>query len=69
MSQSEYMTVGEAADYLGVSNPKMTRLIQAGMLPTVENTLDKRSKLVRRADVETLKHQGRPAEPPLKNAA
>ena len=69
MSQSEYMTVSEAAAYLGVSNPKMTRLIQSGVLPTVENVLDKRSKLVRRADVEALRRQGRPAEPPRKDAA
>jgi excisionase family DNA binding protein len=69
MSQSEFMTVGEAAAYLGVSKPKMTRLIHAGMLPTLENKLDLRSKLVRRADVEALKRQGRPSEAPSKSAA
>lgn len=51
----EYMTVADARDYLGISKAKMTRLIEEGILATEPNLLDKRSKLVRRADVEALR--------------
>jgi excisionase family DNA binding protein len=64
----QYMTVGEARDYLGVSRAKMTRLIESGELPAEENPLDKRSKKVRRADVEKLK-QSAPERRPKNTAA
>ncbi len=64
MAESEYMTVGEARDYLGVSKRKITQLIEDGVLPSEPNIFDKRSKIVRRADVETLK-----AKMPAKQAA
>src|SRR5216683_1475321 len=52
----EYMTAREAQDYLGVSNRKMTDLLmgQQPALPWVRDSLDKRIKLVKRADVEKL---------------
>jgi excisionase family DNA binding protein len=69
-SESEHMTVAEAREFLGVSKRAITRLIAEGILPAAPNLFDKRSKLVRRADVEALKRQGRRAEQtPRKNAA
>jgi excisionase family DNA binding protein len=62
MSQPEYMTLGEAQRELGVSHVTIARMVRDGTLPSVPNKLDRRSKLVRRADVEALKRQGRPAE-------
>jgi excisionase family DNA binding protein len=55
MAESEeYMTVAEARDYLGVSKRKITQFIENGILKTEPNIFDKRSKLIRRADVEAL---------------
>jgi excisionase family DNA binding protein len=51
----EYITVAEARDYLGISRGKMTSLIKNGKLTAIENPLDSRSKLIKRADVEKLK--------------
>lgn len=55
MSESEYMTVAEARDFLGVSRKKIADLIEKGVLVSEPNPLDNRSKLVRREDVEALK--------------
>lgn len=53
--QREYLTAAEAQHVLGVSKRKMADLIRRGDLPSEPNPFDRRSKLVRRADVETLK--------------
>lgn len=50
----EMMSLKEAADRLGVSKPKMTRLVKARRFEVFENPLDAREKLVRVADVEAL---------------
>lgn len=55
MSESEYMTVAEARDFLGVSRTKIADLIEKGVLAAEPNPLDNRSKLVRREAVEALK--------------
>lgn len=52
---SQYMTVGEARAYLGVSKRKMTQLIESGVLPSEENPLDRRTKSIKRSAVEQLK--------------
>ena len=49
------MTIAEATQYLGISNKTMARLIREGALAWQHDPLDKRSKLVKRADVEALK--------------
>lgn len=51
---TEWMTIGEAQLHLGVSKKKIAQLIKDGALPTFPNALDKRIKLVKRSDVETL---------------
>jgi hypothetical protein len=57
VAEREYMTVAEARDALGVSRRKIAELIEQSVLPSRENPLDKRSKLVSRADVAHLKAQ------------
>jgi excisionase family DNA binding protein len=57
------MTIAEATEYLGIGSKKMAALLKSGELPYQPDKLDRRIKLVKRADVETLKEQSR------KNAA
>ena len=53
------MTVAEAMRFLGVSKTKMAKLIAEGALHATTDPLDKRYKLVQRAEVEALKAQSR----------
>lgn len=55
MAQSEYLTVAEAQELLGVTGRKMADLLKRSDLPSEVNPFDRRSKLVRRSDVEALK--------------
>jgi hypothetical protein len=52
--KSDYMTAGEARELLGISGPKMARLLKDGVLNARVDPLDKRSKLVSRAAVQAL---------------
>lgn len=52
--ETELVTIAEARRILGVSKPRMAEILRDGLLATEENLLDKRSKLVKRADVEAL---------------
>jgi excisionase family DNA binding protein len=51
----EWMTTTEATVYLGISSKTMTRLIREGVIQTHNHPLDRRKKLVRFADVASLK--------------
>lgn len=51
----DLITTREAIKILGVSPNTMARLIRNGSLSRYENLLDKRKKLVSRAEVEKLK--------------
>ena len=51
---SEYVNVAEAAQALGVSRRTVWRLIASGQLTAITNPIDRRARLVRRADVENL---------------
>ena len=51
---SELITVTEARRILGISANKMSALIGSGTLPYEQDPLDRRVKLVKRADVEGL---------------
>jgi hypothetical protein len=55
--ETEYITVAEARDLLGVSKKKIAQMIEAGTLVAEENPLDKRSKIVKRVDVEALRRK------------
>jgi len=54
VTSSEYISVAEARELLGVSEPKMARMIKDGVLRTEPNPVDKRSKIIRRSDVQVL---------------
>jgi excisionase family DNA binding protein len=51
---SAMLTLSEAARLLGVSRPKMTRMVSKGQLVAQTDPLDERAKLVRRSDVLAL---------------
>jgi hypothetical protein len=51
------MKLRDAAIYLGVSIPVMTRLVGSGALPYVLDPLDMRCKLVLVMDLDRLKEQ------------
>lgn len=60
--REDTMTVAEAQRALGVSKAKMARMIAAGELHAEPDPLDKRYKLVPRAEVEALKARSLRAE-------
>ena len=51
----EWMTTTEATVYLGISSKTMTRLIRDGVIQTHNHPLDRRKKLVKFADINSLK--------------
>jgi hypothetical protein len=56
--KSEYITVAEAREILSVSKAKMSELLKpGGLLQAKPHPIDKRSKVLRRADVEALAAQ------------
>jgi hypothetical protein len=70
VADEELMLASEARTYLGISRQKLAQLIRDGILPTQTSQLDKRVRLVRRADVERLAREKRsaprrPSAPPL----
>ncbi len=58
----QLMTLTEAAEALGVSRFKISRLVREGAIRAFVSPLDRRQRLVRRADVEALKQQLIPVE-------
>jgi hypothetical protein len=54
MASGEYMSVAEARELLGISGPRMAQMIKAHELRWEPNPLDRRGKLLRRAEVEAL---------------
>ena len=51
----EYLSLSDAARYLGCSRVKITQLVKDGVLPYTVNALDKRAKLVSKDDLDKLK--------------
>ena len=51
----KWITTTEATAFLGVSTKTMSRLIREGVIETHGHPLDRRKKLVRFADVASLK--------------
>lgn len=62
MTGEQALTLSQAAEFLGVSRFKVSRLVRDGMLPVFMSPLDRRQRFVRRADVEALKDQLLPVE-------
>jgi hypothetical protein len=52
--ESEYVSVAEAQEMLGVSKTRMAEMLRNGELQWERNPVDRRGKIVRRADVEAL---------------
>ena len=52
---SDLITANEARALLGVSRMKIASLLKMGLLKTYQNPLDRREKLVSRAEVLELK--------------
>lgn len=52
--ESEFISVAEAREILGVSATRMAEMLREGELTAETNPLDRRGKLVKRADVEAL---------------
>jgi excisionase family DNA binding protein len=66
----EYITVAEARERLGnISKAKMAKLIADGKIPTHDNALDGRSKLIRIEDLEAFLSSGVRAPGPRKRKA
>jgi excisionase family DNA binding protein len=53
------LTVGEVADYLGISRTTVWKMISNGELPATKNPIDKRQHLVPLTAVEQLQAAGR----------
>jgi excisionase family DNA binding protein len=62
----DYLTVLEAASYLGVSRDKITRMIRAGELTVIPNQIDKRERLISRKQLDKLKPTPLRAEPRIR---
>jgi excisionase family DNA binding protein len=54
MVNDSFMTLGEAAEALGVSRATLWRRVQAGEIIAFQSQRDRRQKLVRRSDIEAL---------------
>lgn len=53
--EEDTLNLGDAAEFLGVSERKMWQLAKGGEINTLRNPLDKREKLFRRKDLMKLK--------------
>ena len=62
MTESEYLPLIQAAEYLGVSRPTIKRLIDEGEINITVSPLDRRVKLINRADLDRLKAAPRPSQ-------
>lgn len=52
--ESEYISVAEARDILGVSPTRMAEMLKRGEIQSEPNPVDRRGKLIKRAEVEAL---------------
>lgn len=50
----EYISVAQAREILGVSEPKMAQLLKSGQLASEPNPVDRRGKILKRSEVEAL---------------
>lgn len=57
MEQEEFMSVGQARDFLQVTKVRMSEILRRGELKTYERGRDRRVKWVKRSEVEALKQR------------
>jgi len=50
----EFVTMREAQEILGVSNFTIWQMVKDGRLPTFRSEVDRRKKLIRRSDLNTM---------------
>jgi excisionase family DNA binding protein len=55
MSDSEFVTVQEAARILGMGRATFWRRLREGVMPVYRSERDRRVRLVKRADVERMR--------------
>lgn len=55
MASGVYLNLKEAARYLGVSDIKIRRLVNNGLLKVSLDPLDDRKRLVKKSELDTLK--------------
>jgi excisionase family DNA binding protein len=60
--KDDYLTLAEAAEYIGVSRAKLSRMVGEGAISHTSSPLDKRLKLFRRADLDPFRSAPKPAE-------
>ena len=64
----EFVTMREAQEILGVSKFKMWQLVRDGHLTAYQSPVDRRQKLIKRADLDALRRPAPiPAEPAQKS--
>ena len=56
----EFLTLIEAADYLGVNRVKFSRMVKQLQIPYATSPYDQRVKLFRKAELDELKRAPRP---------
>ncbi|MDP9357790.1 MAG: helix-turn-helix domain-containing protein [Chloroflexota bacterium] len=56
MEDEEFVSMREAQEILGVSNFTIWRMVRDGELPAYQSRTDRRKKLVRRSDLDALRH-------------
>ncbi len=54
MANSEYINLTEAREILGVSRMTMTHMVQRGNVASEPNPVDRRSRIVKRAEIEAM---------------
>jgi hypothetical protein len=52
--ESLYVSVAEAREMLGVSEPRIAKMLKDGVLKWERNPVDQRGKIILRRDVEAL---------------
>ncbi len=54
-SENEFVTMAEARVILGVSNYTIWRMVRDGELTAYQSAADRRRKMIRRADLDSLR--------------
>lgn len=53
----DFLTLNDAAEYLGISRMKLWRLVKAEKLTATTNPLDSRERIIRKSELDKLKAQ------------
>lgn len=59
--EATYLTLIEAAEYLGISRAKLSVMVREGELKLTKSTFDKRVKLFRKEDLDVFLSQPKPS--------